>query len=56
MLVKEFCVQTGIPYALYGFVEGNKEVIGKLGEVGRQARILAECQRVVAGKGVFHEH
>jgi delta8-fatty-acid desaturase len=51
-LVQEFCKETGIPYALYGFVEGNKEVIGRLGDVARQAKVLAECQRVVAGKGV----
>ena len=43
-LVQEFCKDVGIPYALYGFVDGNKEVIGRLAEVGRQAAILAECQ------------
>lgn len=47
-LVQEFCNDVGIPYALYGFVDSNKEVIGKLAEVSRQAAILAECQRVVA--------
>lgn len=54
-LVQGFCEETGIPYALYGFVDGNKEVIGRLGDVGRQARVLAECQRAVAKKGI-HEH
>ncbi|KAK4991451.1 hypothetical protein LTR66_001787 [Elasticomyces elasticus] len=48
-LVQEFCQDVGIPYALYGFVDGNKEVIGRLGDIARQARILAECQRTVAG-------
>ena len=48
-LVQQFCVETGIPYALYGFEEGNRKVISHLGDVGRQAKILAECQRVVAG-------
>ncbi|KAG7111893.1 hypothetical protein HYQ44_010088 [Verticillium longisporum] len=47
-LVQEFCVDVGIPYALYGFVDGNKTVIGKLAEVSRQAAILAECQKHVA--------
>lgn len=55
-LVQEFCRETAIPYALYGFVEGNRNVIGRLGDVGRQARVLAECQRVAARKPVFHEH
>ena len=53
-LVQEFCSDVGIPYALYGFVDGNKQVIGKLGEVGRQAAILAQCQRTLAEKGSQH--
>ncbi|OHE98556.1 fatty acid desaturase [Colletotrichum orchidophilum] len=47
-LVQEFCNDVGIPYALYGFVEGNKDVIGRLAEVSRQAAILAKCQKVAA--------
>ena len=47
-LVQEFCREVGIPYALYGFVDGNKEVIGRLGDIGRQAAILAQCQAHVA--------
>jgi len=54
-LVQKFCKETGIPYALYGFVDGNREVIGKLGEVAKHASVLAECQRHVVGKPVF-EH
>lgn len=50
-LVQEFCKDVGIPYALYGFVDGNKRVIGRLADVGRQATILAECQRTLAEKG-----
>ena len=46
-LVQEFCRDVGIPYALYGFVDGNKQVIGRLAEVGRQAAILAECQKTM---------
>lgn len=52
-LVQEFCEEVDIPYALYGFVEGNKIVIGKLGDVGRQAAILAECQRTMKEEGVL---
>lgn len=58
-LVREFCEEVKIPYAIYGFVEGNERVVGKLGEVAKQARILEECRRVVAARGVFvddHAH
>jgi sphingolipid 8-(E)-desaturase len=47
-LVQEFCDDVNIPYALYGFVDGNKQVISRLEEVSRQAAILAECQKVMA--------
>ncbi|KAI1857398.1 uncharacterized protein JN550_013216 [Neoarthrinium moseri] len=47
-LVQEFCNDVDIPYALYGFVGGNQEVISRLAEVSRQAAILAKCQKVVA--------
>jgi delta8-fatty-acid desaturase len=53
-LVMDFCTDVGIPYALYGFVDGNKEVIGRLSEVGRQAAILAKCQRSLAESGHIH--
>ena len=55
-LVQAFCKEVGIPYALYGFVDGNKEVISKLAEVGRQARILAECQRTITQDSTFGFH
>lgn len=54
-LVQEFCNEVDIPYALYGFIEGNKEVIGRLGDVGRQVAILAECQRTIVENG-FEMH
>ena len=47
-LVQEFCREVEIPYALYGFIDGNKDVISKLADIGRQAAILAECQRSIA--------
>ncbi|EOO02543.1 putative fatty acid desaturase protein [Phaeoacremonium minimum UCRPA7] len=47
-LVQEFCNEVGIPYALFGFVDGNKEVIGRLADVSRQAAILAKCQQALA--------
>jgi delta8-fatty-acid desaturase len=50
-LIQEFCKEVNIPYALYGFVDGNKEVIGHLREVARQASILAKCQQVMSETG-----
>lgn len=55
-LVQEFCNDVGIPYALYGFVRGNGEVVGKLAEVSRQAKILAKCQEIIVKKGDFFGH
>ncbi|KAK3322118.1 fatty acid desaturase-domain-containing protein [Apodospora peruviana] len=55
-LVQEFCDDVGIPYALYGFVDGNKEVIGRLADVARQAAILAKCQGVMATGGHGNGH
>ena len=55
-LVQEFCNEVGIPYALYGFTNSNKQVIGRLAEVSRQAAILAKCQRTIAQRGDFHGH
>ena len=47
-LVQGFCDDAKIPYALYGFAHGNKKVISKLSEIGRQAAILAQCQAQLA--------
>ncbi|KAI2627506.1 fatty acid desaturase [Hypoxylon sp. NC1633] len=47
-LVQDFCNEVDIPYALYGFVDGNRHVVGTLAEVSRQAAILAKCQKVIA--------
>jgi sphingolipid 8-(E)-desaturase len=56
VLVREFCEEVGIPYAIYGFVEGNGKVIGRLSEVAKQARILAECQRSIVVGDVLEGH
>lgn len=55
-LVMSFCKDTGIPYALYGFTNGNKQVLGRLTEVSRQAAILAKCQETISRSGNFHMH
>ncbi|KAL8973311.1 MAG: hypothetical protein Q9183_000004 [Haloplaca sp. 2 TL-2023] len=55
-LVQSFCDEVGIPYALYGFVHGNKQVVGRLADVARQAAILAQCQMTVAQSGEMGNH
>ncbi|KAL4909651.1 fatty acid desaturase-domain-containing protein [Aspergillus multicolor] len=46
--VREFCADVGIPYVIFGFGRGNREVIGRLGEVAEQWRVLEECRKVAA--------
>lgn len=53
-LVQAFCDDVGIPYAIYGFYEGNKEVIGTLAEVARQAKVLAACQKSIVESGEMY--
>jgi delta8-fatty-acid desaturase len=55
-LVIEFCDEVKIPYAIYGFVEGNKHVISKLEHIARQAAILAECQKTMAKSKDYGMH
>ncbi|KAI9926294.1 hypothetical protein ASPWEDRAFT_62758 [Aspergillus wentii DTO 134E9] len=55
-LVREFCEDVQIPYAVFTFVDGNKKVIGKLGDIAKQAKILEECQKACASQGVFSDH
>lgn len=55
-LVMEFCEDVNIPYALYGFQEGNEKVIGHLGDIANQARVLAECQRSMTLQDALGEH
>jgi sphingolipid 8-(E)-desaturase len=50
-LVREFCESVGVKYVIFGFVEGNKEVIGRLGEVAKQARAMKECVEWLATEG-----
>jgi len=55
-MVQEFCNDVGIPYALYGFADCNKQVIGTLAEVSRQAAILAKCQKSMIESGDLFGH
>ncbi|KAJ5922282.1 hypothetical protein N7516_009985 [Penicillium verrucosum] len=52
--VIEFCRDTGIPYAIFTFYDGNKEVISRLGEVAKQVRLMEECRKSIAEGGVHH--
>ncbi|KAJ5111221.1 Delta 8-(E)-sphingolipid desaturase [Penicillium argentinense] len=54
--ILEFCRETGIPYAIFTFYDGNKEVIGRLGDVAKQLRIMEECRKSIADEGVFTHH
>lgn len=55
-LVKEFCEDVQIPYAVFTFLDGNKKVISRLGDIAKQAKILEECQKMCASHGVFSDH
>jgi delta8-fatty-acid desaturase len=45
--VKEFAREEGLVYAEFGFVEGNKEVVGVLRGVSEQVRLIG---RVAEGQ------
>ncbi|KAI9811018.1 MAG: hypothetical protein M1826_003347 [Phylliscum demangeonii] len=47
-LVRAFCRDVHIPYALFAFLPANRHVLGRLGDVARQAALLARCQREAA--------
>jgi sphingolipid 8-(E)-desaturase len=49
--VREFCKNTGIPYSIYKFVDGNVKVISRLAEVGDQVKIMIKCQKHMAETG-----
>ncbi|KAI9775514.1 MAG: hypothetical protein M1839_001055 [Geoglossum umbratile] len=51
ILVREFCKDVGIEYKILGFVDGNKKVLGRLGEVGKQVELLVQCQKHMAETG-----
>jgi delta8-fatty-acid desaturase len=51
VLVREFCKETGIEYKIYGFVDSNKQVLGRLGEISKQVEMLVKCQAYMAETG-----
>ncbi|KAL8685659.1 MAG: hypothetical protein Q9224_005730 [Gallowayella concinna] len=50
-LVIQFCEETGIKYKRLSFVAGNKDVLGKLGEVAHQLDLMMKCQKHMAATG-----
>lgn len=42
LLVKEFAREQGLTYAEFGFVDGNKEVLGVLQDVAEQVKLLGK--------------
>jgi sphingolipid 8-(E)-desaturase len=55
MLVKEFAREQGLTYAEFGFVKGNKQVLGVLQDVAEQVKLLgkvaaAEAQEAIEKK------
>lgn len=54
-LVTQYCDEVKIPYTIYDFTEGNGKVIGHLGEIAQQARIMSECQKA-AYRDVIEGH
>ncbi|CAF9904326.1 MAG: hypothetical protein ALECFALPRED_007498 [Alectoria fallacina] len=51
VLVREFCKDTEIEYKIFGFVEGNKQVLGRLSEVAAQVEMMVKCQKYMAETG-----
>lgn len=51
LLVREFCIKTGIEYKCYEFVEGNKIVLSRLEEVAKMVETLVQCQLYMAETG-----
>lgn len=50
-LVREFCDDTGIPYAILNFVDGNRKVLGRLQEMSDQVNMMVQCQKFMAATG-----
>ncbi len=53
LLVKEFCKEQEMEYAEYGFVEGNRRVLGVLKDVADQLTLLKKVAEADA-RGELH--
>lgn len=52
-LVIEFCREVEIPYAIFTFTDGNKEVISRLADVAKQVKMMEECKKSIVKEGVL---
>ncbi|KAM0193031.1 hypothetical protein ACHAPA_003993 [Fusarium lateritium] len=50
-LIREFCNDTGVPYSIYNFTDGNRKVLGRLQDVSDQLNIMIKCQQHMARTG-----
>ncbi|KAF4983842.1 hypothetical protein FZEAL_848 [Fusarium zealandicum] len=50
-MIREFCADTGVPYSILNFTDGNKKVLGRLQDVGDQVKIMLKCQKHMALTG-----
>lgn len=55
-LVKQFCDEVGIPYAIWTFSKGSEMVIRQLEDIANQARVLSECQKSMTVKDMLEGH
>ena len=53
VLVRRWCEEMGLRYTIFGFVEGNKVVLGRLEEVVKQLDVLVRCQKDMS-EGLVH--
>lgn len=51
--VRAFCDAHGLKYTIYGFVNGNKQVVSHLADIAKQARIFNECNEHCKREMVF---
>jgi delta8-fatty-acid desaturase len=50
-LIRDFCNDTGVPYSILNFTDGNRKVLGRLQDVSDQLAIMIKCQQHMARTG-----
>ncbi|EKJ68431.1 hypothetical protein FPSE_11439 [Fusarium pseudograminearum CS3096] len=50
-MIREFCADTGVPYSILNFTDGNRKVLGRLQDVSDQLDIMIKCQQHMARTG-----
>lgn len=55
-LSMEFSKDTKIPYSILSFLDGNKKVVGRLGDISEQVKILIKCQQSMVETGTIGVH